>query len=169
MADARALRPEPTCGTEPPYDPEGCGHDHHGSLVCGEIVDTAWSGEGPEPVYCEHIDRRYATWLERAFLAQPATPVGALDVEPHTLVIDEDGTARLEPEWPAVCRTYWGSHGCDLPRNHRGPHQCNECWNPDDTDGYVGAWPYYGPDTRFFGEDAAYLAAASEPAGGGEV
>jgi hypothetical protein len=72
------LRPPPTCGTEPPFDPEGCGHDHHGALVCGEIVDTAWSAEGADPVYCEHIDRRYAQWLER--LAATPSPA-ALDVE----------------------------------------------------------------------------------------
>lgn len=22
------------------------------------------------------------------------------------------------------CAVYWGTHGCDLPRGHKGPHQC---------------------------------------------
>jgi hypothetical protein len=39
------------------------------------------------------------------------------------------------------CRVYWGSHGCDRRRGHRGKHRC-EC-------GSTG----YGPGTRYFGED----------------
>ena len=58
------------------------------------------------------------------------------------------------------CRVYWGSHGCDRPRGHDGPHQCDSCWDPEDTDGYVGAWPYYGPETNFYGEDAPHARAA---------
>jgi hypothetical protein len=57
------------------------------------------------------------------------------------------------------CRVYWGSHGCDLERGHLGPHVCQTCWDSDDTDGYVGTWPYYGPDTFFYGEDAPEAAA----------
>lgn len=53
------------------------------------------------------------------------------------------------------CRVYWGSHGCDLWRGHVGPHICLTCWDEDgDNEGYVGSWPYYGPDTNFYGEDA---------------
>ncbi len=62
------------------------------------------------------------------------------------------------------CRVYWGSHGCKLERGHDGPHLCCcavKNWQ-DFPDGYedkdgvlnVGAPPYYGPDTRFYGEDA---------------
>lgn len=64
----------------------------------------------------------------------------------------------------AYCRVYWNTHGCDLERGHDGPHLC-DCAVPnwrDYPDGYededgvlnVGAPPYYGPDTHFFGEDA---------------
>lgn len=59
-----------------------------------------------------------------------------------------------ETQW---CRVYWGSHGCDLPRGHRGHHLCDccECENhPDPDEGCVGAWPYYGfVRTTFYGED----------------
>jgi len=43
------------------------------------------------------------------------------------------------------CRVYWGSHGCDRPRGHRGPHLCS-CGS----DGY-----YEGatPTTNYYGED----------------
>lgn len=53
------------------------------------------------------------------------------------------------------CRVYWGSHGCRLPRGHEGYHLCCcECErHPDPGSGCVGAFPYYGPDTRFYGED----------------
>lgn len=54
------------------------------------------------------------------------------------------------------CRVYWGSHGCDLEFGHEGPHFCCcECaTHPDEDSGCVGAWPYYGDITRFYGEDA---------------
>ena len=52
------------------------------------------------------------------------------------------------------CRVYWGSHGCDLSRGHIQPHVCFACLELDDMDGYVGMPPYYGPDTKFDGEDA---------------
>lgn len=54
------------------------------------------------------------------------------------------------------CRVYWGSHGCARPRGHEGPHLCLSCWDEDE-DGWVGAPPYYGPATRFYGEDAEAL------------
>lgn len=54
-------------------------------------------------------------------------------------------------EWQD-CRVFWGSHGCKLERGHEGPHLC-ECADPDE-EGNVGGPPYYGPDTRFWGEDA---------------
>lgn len=60
----------------------------------------------------------------------------------------------------SICRVYWGSHGCCLKRGHEGPHICDcavEDPEPrDNADGTVnvGAPPYYGPETRFYGEDA---------------
>lgn len=63
----------------------------------------------------------------------------------------------------AACRVYWGSHGCRLERGHEGHHECicardeNGNLEPkEDEDGVlnVGAFPYYGPETRFYGEDA---------------
>ena len=54
----------------------------------------------------------------------------------------------------ARCRTYWGSHGCDLPRGHESWCICWECYDADDMEGYVGMHPYYGKATRFYGEDA---------------
>lgn len=63
-----------------------------------------------------------------------------------------------------LCRVYWGSHGCDRPRGHSGPHVCGCApraaakrgyLTPEEqADGEVGAPPYYGPRTRFYGEDA---------------
>ena len=59
------------------------------------------------------------------------------------------------------CRVYWGSHGCDLPRGHAGDgHDCGccECQNhPDPDSGCVAKPPYYGPETRFYGEEAVAL------------
>ena len=65
------------------------------------------------------------------------------------------------------CRVYWGSHGCDLERGHAEhdgtPHDCGCCecgehhpypdW-PDEGVLCVAREPYYGPETRFYGEDA---------------
>lgn len=62
------------------------------------------------------------------------------------------------------CRVYWGSHGCGLTRGHIGPHVCTGCaYDPDvdpttrrypDGTLNVGRPPYYGRDTKFYGEDA---------------
>src|SRR5690242_11774676 len=62
------------------------------------------------------------------------------------------------------CRVYWGSHGCHLDRGHEGTCECDCCncgehhpypdW-PDDSVRCVAKAPYYGPDTRFYGEDVA--------------
>lgn len=60
--------------------------------------------------------------------------------------------SEARPSDDVVCRVYWGSHGCDLPRGHDGPHIC-ECADRSEP-GNVGAPPYYGPDTIFYGEDA---------------
>jgi outer membrane murein-binding lipoprotein Lpp len=60
------------------------------------------------------------------------------------------------------CRVYWGTHGCRLERGHDGPHEC-ECARDAhgellprfDDEGVenVGGHPFYGPETRFYGED----------------
>jgi hypothetical protein len=64
---------------------------------------------------------------------------------------------------------YWGSHGCHLPYGHTGPHLCHCAkpnwhaylpegyYNPDTHAWNVGAPPYYGPETNFYGEDAETL------------
>lgn len=53
-----------------------------------------------------------------------------------------------------TCRVYWGSHGCCLPRGHDGTCVC-DCASGETPAGVlnVGAAPYYGPDTGFYGED----------------
>ena len=69
-------------------------------------------------------------------------------------------------EWPFVsprrrpCRVYWGSHGCGLEYGHDGHHDCQCCECEDHErdharEGCVSTHPYYGPDTVFWGEDAA--------------
>jgi hypothetical protein len=77
------------------------------------------------------------------------------------------GTAAPAPP-EGFCRVYWGSHGCDLERGHverdGTPHDCGccECVNHPDPDpdnpgnapSCVATAPYYGPETRFYGEDA---------------
>ena len=60
------------------------------------------------------------------------------------------------------CRVYWGSHGCHEPRGHGSdaPHACDCCeceTHPDPDSGCVARPPYYGDDTRFYGEDAETL------------
>lgn len=57
------------------------------------------------------------------------------------------------------CRVYWGTHGCMFERGHSGPHKC-DCWDNHELEGTdnvvnVGAPPYYGPDTKFYGEDVS--------------
>lgn len=64
------------------------------------------------------------------------------------------------------CRVYWGSHGCGFDRGHDGPCWCGpdccECAshpdpdpdNPGNAPSCVAGPPYYGPETRFYGEDA---------------
>lgn len=69
---------------------------------------------------------------------------------------------------PEKCRVYWGSHGCCLPCGHEGPHLCTCTYEDGDPSkpllphidddpegGNVGRPPYYGPETNFYGEDAA--------------
>lgn len=64
------------------------------------------------------------------------------------------------------CRVYWGSHGCDLPRGHDGTCICDCCECPDHPNSdpsCVGAAPYYGPYTWFYGEDVAARGLPSMP------
>lgn len=72
--------------------------------------------------------------------------------------------------WESPCRVYWGSHGCDLGFGHEGycrcecaVSRCEEDFCGEEVGGWciagecsanVGAYPYYGDDTRFYGEDA---------------
>ena len=60
------------------------------------------------------------------------------------------------------CHVFWGSHACDRPRGHEGPHLCLACWEPGE-EGWVGAPPYYGPETRFFGEDVKHYELSMTP------
>lgn len=60
---------------------------------------------------------------------------------------------------------YWGSHGCALGRGHSGQCACDCCELPDEHDGEtapshdgdgvlcVAYPPYYGADTKFWGDD----------------
>lgn len=59
------------------------------------------------------------------------------------------------PEGWEPCRVYWGSHGCDLERGHDGHCECCCCCDGEHEGGgsCVGMHPYYGPETRFYGED----------------
>ena len=60
--------------------------------------------------------------------------------------------ARVKPD--DECECYWGSHGCSLPRYHGGSHQCQCCeCDVHPEPGCVGAAPYYGWLTWFFGDD----------------
>lgn len=55
-----------------------------------------------------------------------------------------------------LCRVFWGSHGCMYERGHDGHCRCSCADDPEwQGAGNVGGYPYYGPDTLFYGEDAA--------------
>lgn len=65
------------------------------------------------------------------------------------------------------CRTYWGSHGCELNRGHDGPHYCGDEAGPCcglNLDGTVRYWDdatfkWYDTDIvnqGIFGEDWKY-------------
>jgi len=79
--------------------------------------------------------------------------------------IIEDGYAT-EPEydlhktrWKAqLCDVFWGSHGCCRYIDHAGLCYCICCVCPPSTHHLpecVAYAPYYGLETRFYGEDAA--------------
>lgn len=77
-----------------------------------------------------------------------------------------EGVSNPEANRPG-CDVYWGSHGCERPSGHEGPHWCDccECENhPDPDSGCVAGPPYYGSDTNFFGDDiVASPGAVQEP------
>lgn len=54
------------------------------------------------------------------------------------------------------CETYWGTHGCYLPKNHTGYCECNCCTCEGEKcdEECVAKYPYYGPQTHFYGKDA---------------
>lgn len=59
-----------------------------------------------------------------------------------------------------ICDVNWGSHGCALIRGHEGPCACDCCGCADHARDHVanrcaGKPPYFGPDTVFYGADAA--------------
>jgi hypothetical protein len=45
------------------------------------------------------------------------------------------------------CRVYWGSHGCERERGHRGPHRCEPDCPPR---GYGRWWRVFGEDIWWF-------------------
>lgn len=58
-----------------------------------------------------------------------------------------------------LCEVYWGSHGCCRPVGHRGLCCCICCECPPGIfhqEECVAYAPYYGPETRFYGDDAVY-------------
>lgn len=64
------------------------------------------------------------------------------------------------------CRVYWGSHGCMLPSNHHfTPNSYCRCECAADEDGNVGAYPYYGDGTWFYGDDATRVWGTGETSG----
>lgn len=97
-----------------------------------------------------------------------------VDLLRATIPADDPRWSDTPPPPAALpCRTYWGSHACDLPRGHVGGHACDCCDCPDhsgnngvrhdyreheeaDDVGWLCAArePYFGPDTEFYGEDS---------------
>jgi hypothetical protein len=91
----------------------------------------------------------------------------------ETIEEAEADAAKRWREWKAAggtapeaasppCRVYWGSHGCMHQRGHTTevPHECDCCsceHHPDPDSGCVAKPPYYGPETRYYGEDAETL------------
>lgn len=74
-------------------------------------------------------------------------------------------TAGQEPGGPSGyvphCRVFWGSHGCHRPRGHppEVSHSCDCCECPGEAcePSCVAKPPWYGPETKFYGEDAEAL------------
>lgn len=101
-------------------------------------------------------------------------PDGPLVPEPGVVfgrLQQQDWPSFAVEYWPPApppegfCDVYWGSHGCMHPRGHGAgiPHECDCCecehhpypdW-PDTGVRCVAKPPYYGPETRFYGDDDA--------------
>ena len=93
----------------------------------------------------------------------PSLPAGADFMTVGEPVVIE---FPLPPPYPPgfePCDVYWGSHGCELPRGHEGTCECDCCtcehhpypdW-PATNALCVAKAPYYGPETRFYGDDVA--------------
>lgn len=62
------------------------------------------------------------------------------------------------PPVPRLCEVYWGSHGCQYEYGHEGWCDCG-CDSDPPEEGDVGAFPYYGPGTNFYGADAPEMQA----------
>lgn len=65
----------------------------------------------------------------------------------------------LEPQQSEpTCDVNWGSHACVQPADHDGFCHC-DCGEPDENGEInpVGVFPYYGPDTMFWGADVAAM------------
>jgi hypothetical protein len=81
---------------------------------------------------------------------------------PRQMAIPKDitrGTAASLVPLTAYCDVNWGSHGCMRERGHDGDCWCDccECDPHDETSleryGCVAGPPYYGTDTKFYGDD----------------
>ena len=56
-----------------------------------------------------------------------------------------------------LCEVFWGSHGCARFKDHQGLCYCNCCECPpgiNHESECVAFAPYYGTETRFYGDDA---------------
>lgn len=75
----------------------------------------------------------------------------------HELMTD---TGRVRREQVVRHEVYWGSHGCGLPPGHTDPCacgpegaccQCEDHARDHDEQGCVARYPWYGPETNFYG------------------
>jgi hypothetical protein len=114
----------------------------------GSVYDMSDAIRPPALVGSNHdLMRNVQAWVKK-LLGETVASAVLPELEPGPYPM---------PHWrkyDQVCRVYWGSHGCALPRGHDGPHLCRCAWeDPRDS---VGAPPYYGPETHFYGEDVGY-------------
>jgi hypothetical protein len=106
---------------------------------------------------------KYGTAMNRLY-TDPGTSPGELEgIVPAVAAL-----GGSFPPAEGFCDVNWGSHGCMHPRGHDVsiPHECPCCecgehhpyprW-PDTGVLCVAKPPYYGPETRFYGDDVAAL------------
>jgi hypothetical protein len=103
-------------------------------------------------------DRESAEAAQReiSVSVRPVHDAGSEDYRPVIAGEVVREPAEIEPH----CRVFWGSHGCCHPRGHlpEVPHECDCCECPGECESScVAKPPYYGPDTRFYGEEAEAL------------